>query len=123
MLKKYSQVILAITLIGFLFPTQFMAQGEKKSNDVKRSKCKQTECTSSDSCCKEKPAAKESSTSKIWNKVCPVMGEDIDANVATVEYDGKTIGFCCKKCVAKFQKAPAKYLKNLSDDGTKFIKS
>ena len=47
----------------------------------------------------------------ISNKKCPVMGEDIDASVPTVEYKGKVYGFCCKKCVKKFQDNPEKYLK------------
>ncbi len=28
-----------------------------------------------------------------------------------VSYEGKTITVCCKKCVRKFQKDPAKYIK------------
>ena len=56
-----------------------------------------------------------------WNKVCPVTGEDVDQETPTVEYKGKVIGFCCSGCVSKFKKEPEKYLKNLSDDGAKFI--
>lgn len=61
-------------------------------------------------------------TKKIWNAYCPVMGDEVDAEVKTVEYKGKVIGFCCKSCIKKFQKDPEKYLKNLSPDGQKFIK-
>ncbi len=50
------------------------------------------------------------------NKKCPVEGEDIDASVTTV-HDGKTIGFCCKSCIAKFNKDPGTYLKKLADAG------
>ena len=56
-----------------------------------------------------------------WNKVCPVSGEEVDQETPTVEYKGKVIGFCCSSCVSKFNKEPEKYLKNLSDDGAKFI--
>lgn len=61
-------------------------------------------------------------TKKIWNAVCPIMGDEVDPKVATVEYNGKTIGFCCKSCIKKFNKDPEKYMKNLSEDGKKFIK-
>ena len=57
----------------------------------------------------------------IWNKVCPVMGNKVDPDGPTVEYNGKLYAFCCPGCDAKFEKNPEKYSKNLSDDGTKFI--
>jgi YHS domain-containing protein len=57
----------------------------------------------------------------IWNKVCPVMGNKVDVDGPTVEFNGKLYGFCCPGCDAKFEKNPEKYSKNLSDDGTKFI--
>ena len=58
---------------------------------------------------------------QIWNKVCPVMGNKVDVDGPTVEYNGKHYGFCCPGCDAKFEKNPEKYSKNLSEDGTKFI--
>jgi YHS domain-containing protein len=58
---------------------------------------------------------------KIWNKVCPVMGNKVDVDGPTIEYNGKLYGFCCPGCDAKFKKNPEKYSKNLSEDGTKFI--
>lgn len=63
----------------------------------------------------------EASELKIWNKVCPVMGNKVDVDGPTVEYNGKLYGFCCPGCDAKFEKNPEKYSKNLSEDGTKFI--
>jgi len=42
------------------------------------------------------------------NKVCPVKGEEIDADAPTVEYNGKLIVFCCPGCDSKFQKDPEK---------------
>ena len=60
----------------------------------------------------------ETKTEKvIWNKLCPIMGEEIDPEVETVEYKDKTIGFCCKPCIRRFNKDPEKHLKSLSDDG------
>jgi YHS domain-containing protein len=62
-----------------------------------------------------------SSELQIWNKVCPVMGNKVDVEGPTVEYNGKLYAFCCPGCDAKFEKNPEKYSKNLSEDGTKFI--
>jgi hypothetical protein len=36
------------------------------------------------------------------NKVCPVSGEALPANAKTVSYQGKTVGFCCGNCPAKW---------------------
>jgi YHS domain-containing protein len=47
--------------------------------------------------------------SKPFNTKCPVTGEDVDASVQTVKYDGKIYGFCCADCVGTFKKDPAKY--------------
>ena len=44
------------------------------------------------------------------NKVCPVMGNDVDPDVF-VDYKGRRIGFCCPGCDTLFLKNPAKYLK------------
>jgi YHS domain-containing protein len=48
---------------------------------------------------------------------CPVSGEklgegDMGAPVAHA-YKGRTVMFCCRMCVAKFDRDPAKYLANL----------
>jgi YHS domain-containing protein len=69
----------------------------------------------------KKGAKKEQAAVKAWNKVCPVMGEDVDPEAPTTTYKGKVIGFCCAGCDKKFQKEPEKYMKNLSEDGTKFL--
>ena len=66
-------------------------------------------------------ASVESTELQIWNKVCPVMGNKVDPDGPTVEYNGKLYAFCCPGCDAKFEKNPEKYSKNLSEDGTKFI--
>lgn len=46
---------------------------------------------------------------EIWNQICPVMGNKIDVDGPTVEYNGKLYGFCCPGCDAKFEKNPEKY--------------
>ena len=56
-----------------------------------------------------------------WNKICPVKGNEVEADSPTVEYDGKVYAFCCPGCDTKFAKNPEKYAKNLSEDGKKFI--
>lgn len=44
------------------------------------------------------------------NKICPVLGEKIDANSKiTQEYNGKNYNLCCPKCVSEFQKDPKKF--------------
>ncbi len=44
---------------------------------------------------------------------CPVMvGKPIDKNLF-VEYKGKKVYFCCKGCIAEFNKDPEKYVKLL----------
>lgn len=48
------------------------------------------------------------------NKFCAVEGDNpIDPAVKTVEYKGKIIGFCCEKCIPKFEADPEKYMKTL----------
>lgn len=36
------------------------------------------------------------------NEYCPMMGGKISEEGGTVEWDGKTIGFCCDGCDEKF---------------------
>jgi YHS domain-containing protein len=61
----------------------------------------------------EKSAAAAPAQTKaidVGNKVCPVMGEKIDAkSKVTQEYNGKNYNLCCPKCVSEFQKDPKKY--------------
>ena len=47
------------------------------------------------------------------NKKCPVEGEDIDPAVTTT-HTGKTVAFCCKSCIGKFNKDPETYMKKLA---------
>ena len=52
--------------------------------------------------------------SKIVNKFCAVDGDHaVDPDAKTVEYKGKTIGFCCDDCIGKFEADPEKYMKTL----------
>ncbi|MDP2366255.1 MAG: YHS domain-containing protein [Ignavibacteria bacterium] len=65
--------------------------------------------------------SKETVSKEPWNKVCPVKGNEIEKDSPTVEYNGKVYAFCCPGCDTKFAKNPEKYLKNLSEDGKKFV--
>jgi YHS domain-containing protein len=47
------------------------------------------------------------------NKLCPVTGEAVDPKVPTLQYAGKTIGFCCSDCVNEFKADPEKYMAHL----------
>lgn len=69
-------------------------------------------------CCSKDEAT--SATTMIWNKFCPVKGNKVAANAPTIEYNGKTIGFCCPGCDSKFSENPEKFMKNLSEDGQVF---
>jgi len=70
---------------------------------------------------KETEISVESEVKEIWNKFCPVKGNPVEDDTPTVEYNGKTYGFCCPGCDEKFAKNPEKYSKNLSEDGSRFI--
>ena len=36
------------------------------------------------------------------NTHCPIMGHEVADDGGRVEYDGKTVGFCCPKCIPKW---------------------
>lgn len=40
---------------------------------------------------------------------CPVSGKDVNPAIKAV-YQGKEYSFCCKSCLAKFEKNPEKYI-------------
>ena len=52
-----------------------------------------------------------------WNTVCPVMDEDVDPALPTLQYKGKVIGVCCNVCLKKFKQDPEKYFSRLTEDG------
>jgi YHS domain-containing protein len=54
----------------------------------------------------EAPAASQPAAT---NKKCPVSGDDVNPKSKTVQYNGKTVGFCCDDCVGLFNKNPEKY--------------
>ncbi len=40
-----------------------------------------------------------------FNTMCPVSDEPVDPAAPTRQYAGKTVGFCCDHCPAKWDKA------------------
>lgn len=38
------------------------------------------------------------------NSLCAMSGEELDADSPTATHDGKTVAFCCKRCLGKFNK-------------------
>jgi len=115
------QIVIIFALFSF-FGGYALAQEKPETEKTEKKECSHSCCGTKDSHSEvimEKSS--ESASVQIWNKVCPVKGEEIDADAPTVEYNGKTIGFCCPGCDSKFQKDPEKYMKNLNEDGSKFI--
>jgi YHS domain-containing protein len=49
------------------------------------------------------------------NTKCPVSGKDADSSF-TANVDAKTVGFCCDKCLAKFNKDPKKFADKIVAD-------
>ena len=62
-----------------------------------------------------KPAAKADNYPL---KTCVVSNEAFGGDMGdpvVIDYKGRTVKFCCKDCVKKFNKDPEKYLKVLDD--------
>ncbi|QOJ29648.1 MAG: efflux RND transporter periplasmic adaptor subunit [Ignavibacteriales bacterium] len=56
-----------------------------------------------------------------FNKVCPLLGDEVAKNSPKVKYKGKIWGFCCPGCDKKFMADPAKYSQNVSADGKTYL--
>ncbi len=48
-------------------------------------------------------------------KVCPVMGDPLDADAYSFVYEGREFKFCCDGCMDDFEKDPAKFVKMWDD--------
>lgn len=70
-------------------------------------------------CQKDEP--KQATAKPVFNEVCPVSGEPVNTKSKTVEYEGKSYGFCCNSCEPKFKADPAKYSAKVSADGKTFL--
>ncbi len=60
-------------------------------------------------------AAVKAAAGKPVNSTCPLSGEDIDASKTAV-HEGQTVGFCCGKCLKKFNAEPAKFIAKVEAD-------
>ena len=60
-----------------------------------------------------KPAAAAAGTYPL--KTCVVSGEELGSmgKPVVIQHEGKEVQFCCKSCMPKFKKDPAKYMKKL----------
>ncbi len=45
---------------------------------------------------------------------CPVSGEKLEDKSVYVDYEGRRIAFCCKKCRGTFNQDPQKYLSKMN---------
>jgi hypothetical protein len=117
MLKQKS-IMKMLFLLLIAFSVSVFAQEKSSCSDS--SKCKST-CDSKMT--DKKETSKDQAVVKAWNKVCPVMGEEVDADAPTVVYKDKVIGFCCAGCEKKFAKDPERYMKKLNEDGSKLLTS
>ena len=59
-------------------------------------------CKTTEENCVAAPAAGNHPGKTAVNTVCPVQSSDAADESVTVNYKGKTIAFCCKGCVTKF---------------------
>lgn len=120
MLKQLLITLSIVSLVSLFAVAQEKSETEKKDKK---------EC--SHSCCGTKENKSEvnlktnedTAVVQIWNKVCPVEGGKIKSDSPSFEFSGKLIGLCCEECNVKFRRNPETYLKNLNENGSKFIKS
>lgn len=56
----------------------------------------------SDAGCEVCQAEQAATLSSASNESCPLAGGPVSANVETVSFQGKEIGFCCAGCATKF---------------------
>jgi YHS domain-containing protein len=61
-------------------------------------------------------APKTDAPKRVPQTMCPIKGLAINKSIY-VDYEGKRIYFCCPGCPAEFNKAPAKYVKEIEDKG------
>jgi len=111
MLKRF-MLILSIALV---LCSLAVAQEEPKKENEESKETKKSVIDQSTE------VAEDMKSEVPWNKLCPVRGNPIEDDTPTVEYNGKTYGFCCLGCDVKFANNPEKYLENLSEDGTRYI--
>ncbi len=95
---------------------------EKKVEEKKPADAKPTEVKPADAKPVEKkvegapvPAAAAAAAVSVVNTKCPVSDHAVEAGFTAV-VDGRTVGFCCDKCMAKFNKDPKKFAEKIVAD-------
>lgn len=53
-------------------------------------------------------------STKAINTICPVRDEEVKPGL-TVGYKGRTIGFCCKKCLGEFSARPEDFVARIPE--------
>jgi hypothetical protein len=53
--------------------------------------------------CSSEPGGSAEGGAAFANANCPMMGDPVDPEGATVQFQGHTIGFCCDNCAPKFE--------------------
>ncbi|RJP74193.1 MAG: TRASH domain-containing protein [Ignavibacteriales bacterium] len=109
---------LLLAAVFFVSLTLVSFAQDKTAKDSKAKTTKEVVGKKSSDIKKEEVKKNETKTVKMANnKVCPVSGEELEDNSITYTYKGVTYGLCCKKCLAKVEKNPEKYISRLSEDG------
>lgn len=91
---------------------------ETKPADAKPADAKPADAPKADGA-KDGAKPAETKTSAVPNTVCPVMkGKPVKAEYS-VDYKGRKVQFCCKMCIAAFNKDPEKYIAVLDADSAK----
>jgi YHS domain-containing protein len=88
---------------------------EAKPADAKPTDKKPEEKKADDKKAGAKPAA---AAANPVNTKCPVSGKDVESGFTAV-LDTKTVGFCCDKCLAKFNKDPKAFADKVVADAAK----
>lgn len=60
-------------------------------------------------------AATQQAAGQPVNEFCPVMTEERASPEFTTSFEGQDIGFCCDKCLAKFEANPGRYAGRLGE--------
>jgi YHS domain-containing protein len=111
----FKHLIFIFSLVAVLSLTSF---AQDKPETEKKSGC----CSSMMKSEVKAETSDDQTENVVWNKVCPVEGDKVESGSPAFEYNGKLIGFCCEGCDSKFKKNPETYLKNLNEDGSRFIR-
>ena len=100
----FRRLFLSLTMMSFL---GLAVAGCEKKEEAAPTTPAPAENGDGDAAAADKPAAELAANTK-----CPVGGEDVDKEVSTL-YKGKTVYFCCDKCIEKFNAEPEKFVAKL----------